>query len=97
MANCYQQRGGNGKKGRVDGKRLVAAMEDAFPLTDRELLQQARRKGGGKDGTTVMCLCTVCDTCAARRALSFFASRCDSNSCLRLFSSKDTHTHILNL
>lgn len=55
VANCYQQRGGNGKKDRVDGKRLLAAMEDAFPITDRELLQQARRKGS-KDGTTALLL-----------------------------------------
>lgn len=53
VANCYQQRGGNGKKDRVDGKRMLAAMEDAFPITDRELLQQARRKGS-KDGTTAL-------------------------------------------
>lgn len=53
VANCYHQRGGNGKKDKVDGKRLLAAMEDAFPMTDRELLQQARRKGS-KDGTTAL-------------------------------------------
>ena len=37
---------------------MLGALEEAFPLTDRELLHFARRKGNQKDGTTAL-LCIV--------------------------------------
>jgi len=54
---CYQQRGGGKREANAAGanRPLVSAMEEAFPLTDRELLQYARRKAFN-DGTTALCL-----------------------------------------
>jgi len=54
VARCHQQRSGTTKRdSAVDSKRVLAAMEEAFPLTDRELLNYARRKGFN-DGTTAL-------------------------------------------
>mmetsp|Transcript_49340 Transcript_49340/g.160418 ORF Transcript_49340/g.160418 Transcript_49340/m.160418 type:complete len:314 (+) Transcript_49340:862-1803(+) len=55
IANVYVQRGGGKRDRGVDPRRLLGAMEEAFPLTDKELLQQARRKGFS-DGTTALLL-----------------------------------------
>jgi len=58
IVRCYEKQGA--KRDAVDAKKLLAAMEEAYPLTDRELLQLARRKGF-TDGTTALTL-LVCGT-----------------------------------
>ena len=63
MQRCYQQREG-GKRDGVDPKRLVAAMEEAFPLTDRELLQLARRKARSPSPLSHPPACTQSHACA---------------------------------
>jgi len=52
VARCYEQRA-SGRRETIDHKKLLLAMEDAYPLTDRELLQMARRKQFN-DGTTAL-------------------------------------------
>jgi len=55
VIRCHQQRSATRRDGAVDSKRILGALEEAFPLTDRELLSQARRKGFA-DGTTALFL-----------------------------------------
>ena len=55
IARCYEQQRAPAKRGGVDPRRMLNTMEEAFPQTDRELLQLARRKGFA-DGTTALIL-----------------------------------------
>lgn len=56
VLRCYQQR--EGRKDTVDVRKLISAMDESFPLTDRELLEVARRKKYN-DGTTALLLLVV--------------------------------------
>ena len=62
VARCYEQQRVTTKCEDVDPKRMLSAMEEAFPLTDRELLQLARRKGFA-DGTTALILIIAGNPC----------------------------------
>lgn len=54
VIRCFQKHASSGRRdGAFDTKRLLGAMEEAFPLTDMELLNFARRKGF-RDGTTAL-------------------------------------------
>jgi len=54
VIRCFQKHASSGRKdGTLDTKRILGALEDAFPLTDAELLNFARRKGF-RDGTTAL-------------------------------------------
>jgi len=54
VLRCYQQR--EGKQGVVDHKKLHAAMDEAFPLTDKEMLSTFRRKSLTDGTTALICL-----------------------------------------
>lgn len=61
VVRCHQQRAGSSRSsvgGQGDGKRLLGAMEEAFPLTDRELMSIARRRAYS-DGTTALLVLVV--------------------------------------
>jgi len=56
IIRCFQKHAASTRRDSgLDTKRLLGAMEEAFPLTDAELLHFARRKGF-KDGTTALFL-----------------------------------------
>jgi len=90
VLNCYQKR--EARRDTVDVRKLISAMDEAFPLTDRELLEVARRKKF-TDGTTALLL-LVCGS--QLDSLSLFLSHvgdCRAVLCRDGFAVRLTQDH----